>query len=367
MDALSEALGGMRITGAVVVDGEFTAPWGFTTPPSGSVPGFRTPGTEHLVLFHLVTEGRAVARVGQHQLELAPGDIVVIPHGDSHDLWNGRIRALVDGTGLLSKILAGELTVERGGGGGAVTRIICGSFGCERYAKRLFLAGLPPLFKVNLRGDSSGRWIEGSLRHLMSEVESGRVGRIALAARLTEALFIQTLCRFMDDLPSGGAGWLAAARDEMVGLTLALLHREPGQSWTLAELARRANTSRSVLAERFLRLVGEPPLAYLGRVRLQRGARLLETNDRTVLQVALEIGYGSEAAFSRAFKREFGVPPARYRRERVAPLPVPARSTRSPNGSRKDGITDPNVRRASRRLGRGENRRTRASPAPRAP
>jgi AraC-like DNA-binding protein len=315
MDALSEALRGVRVTGAVFVHGEFTAPWGLSSPPSSEMAALLAPGTEHMVLFHLVTEGQASARAREGDpLALEAGDIVVFPHGDAHTMWNGRGYQLHDGSGSLEKLISGSLALEKGGGGGATTRFVCGYFGCERYAQQLFLAGLPPVFKVNVRGDAAGGWIESSIRHAVSELESGRAGRLALLAKLSEALFMETLCRYMDELPPERTGWLAAARDEAVGRALASIHREPSRAWTLDDLARAAGASRTALVERFHRFLGQPPLAYLARWRHQLAARLLETSGRNVLQVALDVGYESEAAFSRAFKREFGVPPARYRR-----------------------------------------------------
>jgi AraC-like DNA-binding protein len=323
MDALSEALRTMRITGALFFNAELTAPWGFASPHTNTAHHLLAPGTEHLVLFHLVTDGQATVRVqGQPDVALAAGDIVVLPHGDAHELSNGRVSKLIDATALLPKILSGSFAVERGGGGGAATRFVCGYFGCERYAERLFLAGLPPVFKVNIHGDASGAWIEGSLRHLVSELESAHAGRQALVSKLCEALFIQTLCRYMEELPPERTGWLAAARDEVVGRTLAGLHRDPARAWTLTELAHEACVSRTVLIERFTHFLGQPPLAYLAQWRLQLAARLLETTDHSALQVALDVGYESEAAFSRAFKRQFDLPPAQYRRRQTRAQPA---------------------------------------------
>jgi AraC-like DNA-binding protein len=315
MDALSEALRDMRVTGALIFNAEYGAPWGFVSPPSRTYASLLAPGTEHIVLFHLVTGGEATASVaGQEEVRLEPGEIVVFPHGDAHTMRNGPVRELIDAAGILPKILGGSLALERGGGSGPATNFICGYFGCERYAERLFLAGLPPLFKINLRGDVAGRWLEESIRHAVSEQESGRAGRAAVLAKLSEALFIEALCRYMDELPPEQNGWLAAARDEVTGNALALLHREPARSWTLEELAQAAGTSRTVLAERFSQFLGESPLAYLARWRLQLAARLLETTDHKVLRVALDVGYESEAAFNRAFKRQFDMPPGQYRR-----------------------------------------------------
>jgi AraC-like DNA-binding protein len=193
---------------------------------------------------------------------------------------------------------------------------VCGYIGCERHARRLFLAGLPRLFKVNIARDESGEWIASSLRHLVAEGEKKRAGRSALSAKLAEALFIEALRRYMIELPGEQTGWLAAARDPALGRALAAIHAEPARAWTLAELAKGAGLSRSVFAERFARLLDVTPLGYLARWRMQLAARLLETTDDTVMQVALSVGYESEAAFARAFKREFACPPARYRNER---------------------------------------------------
>jgi AraC-like DNA-binding protein len=316
-DPLSEALRSVHLAGAVFLDAELGSPWGFASPPTSATAHLLAPTAEHLVLFHLLVEGRATARVpGYDSVELEAGDIVVLPRGDAHELWNGTVGELTDSSTLLPKILNGALAVERGGGTGPVTKFICGYIGCDRQAERLFLAGLPPVFKVNIRRDGAGEWLESSIRYLASERGSTRAGRSALLAKLAEALFIETLRQYMEDLPPEGTGWLAAARDPAIGRALSAIHREPARAWTVAELAKRAGVSRSVFAARFQALLGEAPLAYVARWRLQLGARLLETTDDTVLQIAQQVGYESEAAFNRAFKREFELPPARYRRGR---------------------------------------------------
>jgi AraC-like DNA-binding protein len=318
-DPLSEALRSVHLSGAIFLDAELSAPWGFASPAANEGARLIAPSAEHLILFHLLVEGQATARIpGQGSVVLEAGDIAVLPRGDAHELWNGRVKELTDSSALLPKILEGAIVSERGGGGGRVTKFICGYIGCERQAQRLFLAGLPPLFRVNIRGDASGEWIENTIRHLASEREPARAGRSALLAKLAEALFIETLRRYMAELPRQRTGWLAAARDSAVGRALGAIHREPAKPWTVASLAERAGVSRTVFAERFTRLLGEAPLTYVSRCRMQLGARLLETTDDTVLQVALHAGYESEAAFNRAFKREFELPPARYRSQRRA-------------------------------------------------
>jgi AraC-like DNA-binding protein len=329
MDALSEALNSVRMTGAIFFHAECSAPWGFAVPPIHKVAHVLAPGTERLVSYHLVSEGKAVARFdGMPDMTLTAGDIVIIPHGAPHTVFNGTPATMVDSGASLSKYLAGSLNTMQLGGGGEMTRFVCGYFGCERHADRLFLAGLPTVIQIHIRGDASGAWLENSILHLVSEAASGRPGRTVLLSKMAEALFVETLRRYMEQLPAEQTGWLAGARDPVVGGALALLHRKPGAPWTVAELAAEVGTSRSVLVERFARFLGEPPLTYLARWRLQQAATLLRTTRRTVLHVAIEVGYESEAAFNRAFKREFGLPPAQYRKARNgAGTPIEASPT----------------------------------------
>lgn len=320
MDALSEVLTAVRVTGAFFFNGEFSRPWRFATRNARSVARALAPGTDPLVVFHLVTQGSATAHVaGQEDVPLAAGDIVLFPHGDAHELWDGRTARRFDGTRLLPTVRDRGLATEKWGGRGPVTRMICGYFGCERHAERLFLSGLPAIVRVTVRDGGTESWIERAIIQAVAELESGLAGRRAVLSKLAEAMFAEALCRYMGQLPPDGTGWLAAARDPVVGQALGYLHRDPARAWTLVDLTKAVGTSRSVLAERFTHLLGEPPLAYLGRWRLQLAARLLETTDRKVLRVALDVGYRSEAAFSRAFRREFGVPPARHRRRARAP------------------------------------------------
>src|SRR5262245_58259579 len=315
MDAFSEALQSVRMTGAIFSDAVCTAPWGFAVPAMERAAPLLSPGTERLIGYHLVTEGEASVRLeGRAQTSLAAGAIASFPHGHPHTVTNGTPTELIDSGGAIGSFLAGRLSTFRIGGGGEATRFVCGYFGCERHAARLFLSGLPPMIKINARGDAAGEWLEGSIRHLLSEAGSGRPGRTVLLAKMAEALFIETLRRYMEQLPPEQIGWLAGARDPVVGTALALLHRKPSHPWTVAELATAAGSSRAVVAKRFTRLLGEPPLTYLARWRLQLAARKLQTTQDAILQVASDVGYESESAFNRAFKREFGVPPAQYRK-----------------------------------------------------
>src|SRR5246127_3788747 len=184
---------------------------------------------------------------------------------------------------------------------------------CEPGLSQVFLSGLPPMFKVNIRNDASGKWVENSIRFSVNEADASRAGGEAVLAKLSEVLFVETLRLYITHLPPKQSGWLAGARDPEVGKTLALMHRNPARPWTIAALAQEAGVSRSVLAERFRHYLNEPPMAYLTRWRLQLGAQMLASTSYSVAQIAAEVGYESEAAFNRAFKREFGSPPARYR------------------------------------------------------
>jgi transcriptional regulator GlxA family with amidase domain len=172
---------------------------------------------------------------------------------------------------------------------------------------------LPPLLRVNIRGDASGQWLENSIRFSADEAGASRAGSHAVLSKLSEVLFMDVLRRYVASLSPDQRGWLGGARDPVVGRGLALLHQRPAAAWTVARLAKESGVSRSVLADRFAHFLGEPPIAYLTRWRMQLGAQHLLATSRSVVQVAAEVGYQSEAAFNRAFRRQFGVPPARYR------------------------------------------------------
>ena len=271
-----------------------------------------------LVLFHLVLEGRATVRVdGGAETTLGPGDIVAFPQGDAHRVWQGRPTRWFDTAPAVRRALAGDLQVTRTGGAGETTRFVCGYFSCERWAGEVILAGLPSMLAVSVRDDDRRGWLEDAIQYLAAEAASDHAGRAALLTRLSEALFIETLRRWMDALPGQHTGWIAGARDEVVGRALALLHRTPSRRWTLAALARETGASRLGLAERFTHYLGEPPMTYLARWRLQLAAHLLVSTRLNVIEVAGRVGYESEAAFNRAFSRAHGLPPGRYRRERL--------------------------------------------------
>jgi AraC-like DNA-binding protein len=314
MDALSEILHSVKLEGAAYLNAEFTAPWGVRSPSACELAAFLRKGQRHLIIFHLLTEGRARTTIENtsHSLDLIAGDIVVFPHGDPHIIFNGS-PYIIDNCAHLQEVFSQGMTLRRSGGGGESTFFICGYMECDRELSKIFLGGLPPVFKVNIRNDPAGQWLENSLKFSASEAGAHRAGSDAVLARLSEALFVETLRRYMAELPSQQTGWLAGARDPGVGAALAHLHRAPEYPWTIANLAQHVGMSRSVLAERFRHYLGDPPMSYLSRWRLQLGARMLTATSYSVARISGDVGYESEPAFNRAFKREFGAPPARFR------------------------------------------------------
>jgi AraC-like DNA-binding protein len=315
MDAFSEILSGVKLSGAVFFTAEFSAPWGFSAPASKVLAEKVAPGAAHLVLYHLLIDGDGFVEMEDRQsVVLSPGDVVIFPHGDPHHMSSGKgTRPPFPNYGITAKIKARDLSPLRAGGGGAVSKFVCGYMTCDPHLSRPILNGLPAVFKVNVRMDSSGHWLETSIMHLVEEAVSGRVGSEAMLAKLSEALFVDTLRRYVDSLPEQHSGWLAGARDPIVGRSLALLHGRVAHPWTIADLADEVGISRSALVERFSRYLAEPPMTYLTRWRLQLAAESLKKTSRGVADIAADIGYESEAAFSRAFKREFGQPPCQYR------------------------------------------------------
>jgi AraC-like DNA-binding protein len=205
------------------------------------------------------------------------------------------------------------------GGGGATTRLVCGYLACDARLARMLLAGLPPLVRVNVRGSNAGVWLEASVRYALAEARSPRPGGAGVLAKLSEVLFIEVLRLYMNEQGEGRTGWLAGVRDRIVGAALNALHRRPAHAWTLEELASEAATSRSVLAERFQHLVGSSPMQYLTQWRMLLAANLLSGSNAPLARIAEDVGYQTDTAFSRAFRREFGTPPAAWRRRHTAP------------------------------------------------
>ena len=319
MDVISEVLRVVRLEGALFFNAEFSAPWCISATRSATLAPLLAPGAGHLIIYHLLTEGRAWARLpdGRRE-ELTTGDIVIFPHGDAHILGNGSPERPVDSLRTFARSLNEGLKLVRFGGGGEITRFVCGFLACEPRLSEVFLAGLPPMLKVHIAQEPSGQWLEHSIRFSVNGAGESEAGSGLVLARLSEALFVETLRRYINSLPPDQTGWLAGARDPVIGQALVLLHKEPAHSWTIQDLARRVGLSRTRLAERFRFFLGESPMAYLTRWRLKLGAEMLLATGDSVAEVAAAVGYGSEAAFNRAFRREFDCPPAQYRRRHKA-------------------------------------------------
>ena len=313
MDALSEVLKVVRLQGALFFNAEFSSPWSFWAAPSRALAAHVAPRQGTVIVYHLVMQGRASVRLENgERMPLDAGDIVMLPHGHQHILENGPHTKTVDNSSELTQILAQGLKLWRLGGGGEITKFVCGYMACEPRLSQIFLSGLPPVFKVSIRNHPSGRWLEDSIRFSAEQADAS-AGAEAMLAKLSEVLFVETLRVYIAELAPEQTGWLAGARNCEVSRALAMMHRDPARPWTLADLAKEAGISRSVLAERFRHYLNEPPMAYLTRWRLQLGAQMLAATTYSVAQVASEVGYESEAAFNRAFKRQFEVPPARFR------------------------------------------------------
>lgn len=320
MDALSEILRVIKLDAAIYFHAEFSEPWCLASPQSRMLAPTLTQGAGHLIIYHLLCEGRAYVHLEDgERVPLVAGDVVTFPHGHGHVLGNGPSVPPIDAGEALPTVIERGLELLRAGGGGDVSsRFICGFLACDPQLSQAFLGGLPPLIKVNIREDPAGQWLENSLRFSVTQAMNREAGSTAMLTKLAEVVLAETLRRYIRALPEGETGWLAGARDPEVGRALTLLHHRHAHPWTLVELAREAGLSRSVLSDRFRHFIGESPMAYLTRWRLGLGARALMATSHSVAEIAADVGYESEAAFNRAFKREHGLPPARFRRERAS-------------------------------------------------
>ena len=326
MDALSEILRVIKLDSAIYLNGEFSEPWGVASPHSRVLAPIFTKCPGHVIIYHLLCEGRATVQLHDGtQIALVPGDLIMLPHGDPHIISAGPCSSPVNAADNLPRILESRLELWRAGGGGNCSRFICGFLLCDPQLSEGFLGGLPSLIRTSIRNDESGQWLENTLRFSVAQAANREPGALAVLTKLSEVLFAETLRRYGRELPERQTGWLAGARDPEVGRALTLLHSRPSHPWTVAELAHEVGLSRTVLSERFRHFLGEPPMTYLTHWRLRLGARALTASSHSVAQIALDSGYDSEAAFNRAFKREYALPPARYRKgkslERLATAP----------------------------------------------
>jgi AraC-like DNA-binding protein len=316
-DALSEVLRVVRLVGAIFIRAKFTAPWCYHSPHAASIAPLLEPGAERVVIFHLITEGECFVELGdQPPVHLGAGDVVIFPQGDAHRMTSAPGLAPAAGS-RLDLVLSRRPRQIVYGGGGATTRLVCGYLACDARFARMLLAGLPAVLKVNVRGSNAGVWLEASVRYALSEARSPRPGGAGVLAKLAEVLFIEVLRLYINEQSEGRTGWLAGVGDRIVGAALRELHKRPAHAWTLEELARAAGTSRSVLAERFQCLVQVSPMQYLTQWRMLLASNLLCRSNAPLSRIAADVGYQTDTAFSRAFRREFGSPPATWRRTQL--------------------------------------------------
>lgn len=315
MDVLSEVLRAVKLDGAVFFNGEFSSPWCAREPDACTMASHLPTRPKHVIIFHLVTEGNGYVRIEEDggSVSLEAGDIVILPQGNAHFMGNGPPVTPIDSAAQLQRVLAEGRMISQVGGGGELTKLICGYLTCDHQLCEVFLAGLPPIVKVHIRDSPSGQWLEDTFRYSVDHAEASGPGVAAVIAKLSEVLFVETLRRYIAKMSPSQTGWLAGVRDPDVGKALALLHRQPSHPWTIASLADEVGLSRSVLAERFRHYLSDTPMGYLTRWRLQLAAQVLSSTSKSVAEVAGDVGYESEPSFNRAFKREFGVPPARFR------------------------------------------------------
>jgi AraC-like DNA-binding protein len=312
MDILSEVLRAVRLSGALLFRGEFSSPWSCSSPDSRMIAPFLVPGAKRLVFFHVVTEGRCWAEVeNQEPLRLEAGDVFALPHGDAHSMGNPQGETRTPISSLLPPPPWPELPTLTFGGGGEPTRILCGFLHCDDALFSSILTSLPRILCVRARRESS--WLETNSLYMLEEASLHRPGGASILGRLAELLFVEVLRRHMEELGENEIGWLAALKDPMVGKALELMHGDLAHPWTLEALGRCVGLSRSALADRFRHILGEPPIQYLTRWRLQIAAQLLRDTDDGLAAIASRVGYESEAAFNRAFKRHAGEPPATWR------------------------------------------------------
>ena len=314
MDPLSDLLRVVRLDGAYFYAVEAAGPWRVETVAARELSPRIMPAAEHLISYHILTDGRCFGGLlGEEPVELAPGDVIVFPHGDAHVMSSGS--AVSGGQEVLRSPAGRYPDPVVLGRAGPRTSLVCGFLGCDRRPFNPLLASLPR--RLHMRGMSSA-WLGTFTRQVTEESRLGRAGAECVLTRLAEVMFIEVLRRYLDDLPPGQTGWFAGLRDAVVGRVLALFHGRPGHPWSLAELAREAAASRSSLVQRFATLVGQPPMQYLTQWRMQVAATLLAHGGGKVAAIAAEVGYDSEAAFSRAFKKATGLAPGTWRDARRA-------------------------------------------------
>jgi AraC-like DNA-binding protein len=333
MDVLSDVLQVIRLSGAVFFTAEFTSPWGVLSPASWTLAPSLTSGAQCLTMFHVLAQGSCwVSVTGEPPVQMAAGDVVVVPHGDEHVMVSDPSVKPTPIGEILHQIPSPGMPPVVHGGGGDVTRLVCGFLRCDQKFDPLF-STLPRLLLVRTHGgevhlkaastestDASvpfhaGMWLNTTLYYLIQEAAQQKPGNQSVLARLTETMFVEVLRQYMQGSTVDQKGWLAGLNDPQVSRVLVLMHGEPARAWTVEDLARAAGVSRSGLSDRFTELIGESPMRYLSAWRMHLARQLLSEGRMNVGEVAARIGYESEYAFNRAFKRHVGQPPATWRKK----------------------------------------------------
>ncbi|CAN7436954.1 AraC family transcriptional regulator [Phenylobacterium sp. LjRoot225] len=315
MDALSDILRVVGLTGGLYLEAEMTEPWAVVgqVAPELCRPFMVEP--QRVVGFHYVLEGGFDLDVGDlASARVSEGQVVMLPRNEMHVLRSGAKTTPLPAAEVVRPPEAFGVAGATFGGGGARTRMVCGFMGGNEQLYPL-LSSLPSAIVVDVANLPGGDWIAGTLTYAARTLANGDPGTATVVAKVSELLFVETLRRHLAAMPEDAVGWLAALRDPVIGRSLSLLHARVDQAWTTEALAGAVNMSRSAFAERFTAVVGEPPMTYLAGWRMQLACQMLRDSIRSVSEIAFEVGYGSEAAFTRAFRRERGVPPASWRRQ----------------------------------------------------
>jgi AraC-like DNA-binding protein len=318
MDVLSDVLRAIRLTGAVYFDINAGYPWIGESPGSNEISAAVMPSAEHVISFHAVVAGSCWAALSDgsaHPVHLQEGDVVMFPGGAPNVMSSTMGARDKPNMAMYYRPIDQQLpfTLVHGGDGNERTRFVCGYVGCDVRPFNPLLAALPPLIVVS-RPPDEDNWIIDILRVTLTEGSSQRPGGETILAKLSELMFVEVLRRYVATLPEETRGWLSGLRDGHVGEALRLLHSRPAQAWTLDRLAQAVGLSRTIFVDRFTHYVEIPPMQYLTRWRLQLAARLLERPSTSIAQAAAEVGYESEAAFNRAFKKFAGRPPGAWRK-----------------------------------------------------
>jgi len=313
MDTLSEVLRSVRLTGGVFLSAHFTAPWCISVAmtPEDCAPFLKKPA--QVIGYHVVTEGRLIVAIeGEPTIEVGAGEIVLFPQNEPHTLANEIGIKSIRARELIQKSPDGGLLRIEHGGGGTTTKIVCGFLASEEKYNPL-VSALPKVLKIDIRYGTSRELIEASVRFAAGELADGQLASSNVLIRLSELLFTEAIRQYSSALGEDEVGWLKGLKDPHVGRALALIHHKLGEPWSVETLANDVALSRSAFVERFTSLVGMSPIRYLTHWRLQTAKVSLRETTKTIAQLAHSVGYDSEEAFSRAFKREFGISPGRWR------------------------------------------------------